>query len=195
LSDRIRAFIAVKPPEAVIAQIAELQRRMAAEISGVRWVQTEGIHLTLKFLGDIDFGWIESLKKALGAAAADIHPFALTVKGVGVFPSVKRPRVIWAGAADAHQRLFALQQAVEGRLASIGFAAERRRFRGHLTLGRVKRRLDNTVLMNILNRERGFEADAFPVGQITLYQSRLKPTGAQYLPLLQATLGEGGASR
>lgn len=189
MSERIRAFIAIKPPQRVIAQITDLQQRMAAAVSGVRWVRTEGIHLTLKFLGDVEAARVENVGAALAEAAAVIEPFSLAVKGVGVFASIKRPRVIWAGTVDPDHRLSALQQAVESRLAPLGFAEERRPFRGHLTLGRVKTRLDSTALMDILNRERGFEIDPFPVGQATLFQSRLKPAGAEYTALRQAPLG------
>jgi len=188
MSDRIRTFVAIKPPKEVIAQIAELQQRLAAAVSGVRWVRPEGIHLTLKFLGDIDAVQVESAGTAIAQAAAGIHPFSLTIKGVGVFPGIKRPRIIWAGAGDPDRMLPVLQQAVEAGLAAIGFAEERRPFRGHLTLGRAKGKLDSATMGDILLRERSFEIEPFAVEQITLFQSRLKPTGAQYLPLLQARL-------
>lgn len=189
MPDRIRAFVAIKPPEDVTAQIVALQQRLADAVSGIRWVATAGIHLTLKFLGDIEPEQVQAAGTALAEAAADIAPFPLTVKGVGVFPSIKRPRVIWAGTVDSDQSLAALHQAVEGALAAKGFAEERRPFRGHLTLGRVKDRLDSRGLMNILQRERGFAIEPFAVDRILLYQSRLKRSGAEYTALAQASLG------
>ncbi|HHP7233316.1 MAG TPA: RNA 2',3'-cyclic phosphodiesterase [Desulfobacterales bacterium] len=188
MADPIRAFVAIKPPAGVVDQITALQKRMADGISGVRWVGSEGIHLTLKFLGDIDRDRVETVGRTLVDAVAGMTPFLLTVKGVGVFPSIQRPRVIWAGAAAEAHRLYALQQAVEEGLETVGFARERRRFRGHLTLGRVKGRLDSAALMNLLHREREFFIEPFPVAQITLYQSRLKPSGAEYTSLVQAPL-------
>jgi 2'-5' RNA ligase len=188
MTDRIRAFVAIQPPAEVVDQIKALQKRMADGISGVRWVGSEGIHLTLKFLGEIDRDRVETIGGTLVDAAAGMPPFLLTVKGVGVFPSIQRPRVIWAGAVAEAHRLFALQQAVEDGLEVAGFVRERRRFRGHLTLGRVKGRLDSAALMSLLRREREFFIEPFPVARIILFQSQLKPTGAEYTSLVQAPL-------
>ena len=181
--DNIRAFIAIELPGAVRRALGELIQRLDADGLPLRWVRPDNIHLTLKFLGDISSGQAAAVGDALAAAVAGTAPFQLRAAGVGVFPSLARARVVWVGAAGGVERLKGLQQNIDGALEKLGFAAEKRPFKGHLTLGRAKDRLDPERLKRSLKAVGVFEAGEFQVDRVTLFKSELKPTGAVYTPL------------
>ena len=137
--EQIRAFIAVELPPAVREAVEGVVRELRSGIGdGVRWVRPEGVHLTLKFLGDIDAGSVPAVSRAMAQCAASAAPFDLFLEGVGVFPNARRPRVIWIGLGGALEPLLALQHSIDRELEGLGFARERRPFTPHLTLGRVR---------------------------------------------------------
>ena len=141
---RQRLFVAVELPagakEGLAAAVGQLRGLMPA---GVRWVNPAGIHLTLKFLGEVDGGLAPPLLAALQRemAGVDKTPFPLRLDGLGVFPNRREPRVIWAGVGGDLETLGAVQRRVETAAVSLGLARERREFRPHLTLGRVRDRV------------------------------------------------------
>jgi 2'-5' RNA ligase len=186
MGDRIRAFIAIPLPREVIDRARRLQQQLRQE--GLRWVRPEAIHLTLKFLGDIDRSWIADIEKALEATAGSSGPMALAAKGIGVFPTVKKARVLWMGIAGETQLLFECQQNLDAQLAPLGFTPGKRRFNAHLTLARAKGRLDPHRLIRCMDTIGGFEAVPFAARQITLYQSDLRPDGAVYTRLASKEL-------
>ncbi len=137
----LRTFIAVRLPEPVLEALGKLAAGVAQDWPprGVRWVRAEGIHLTLRFLGDTEEEQIAALKLGLDEAVAGFAPFELCFGDMGCFPNVRRPRVIWAGVADAGERLAPLQKAVERMVRAQGWEREQgKAFRPHLTLGRVR---------------------------------------------------------
>ena len=139
MSQTIRSFIAIELPEGVVALLGKLQQDLKAIRLKAGWVQPSNIHLTLKFLGDIKADDIDKIGGAMQEAVKGCEPFRLTVGGIGFFPGIKRPRVIWVGVGGQTQPLFALQRSLEDRLAAVGFPKEKRSFKGHLTLGRFRR--------------------------------------------------------
>ncbi len=188
MGDRIRAFIAMPLPREVIDQARELQQQLRQESLRMRWVRPAAIHLTLKFLGDIDPHRVGDIEKALETAASSTGPLALAVKGIGVFPTLKRVRVLWMGIAGETSLLLECHQNLDAQLAKMGFKPEKRRFNAHLTLARAKGRLDPHRLVRCLETIGGFEAVPFAGRQITLYQSDLKPDGAVYTRLASRDL-------
>ena len=191
--EQIRAFIAVELPPAVREAVEGVVRELRSGIGdGVRWVRPEGIHLTLKFLGDIDADSVPAISDALGSCAASAAPFDLFLEGVGVFPNARRPRVVWIGLGGALEPLLALQQSVERELEELGFARERRPFTPHLTLGRVRDGVSASQVRGVSEAiaattvERRAE---LPVREISLMQSDLRPSGAVYTRLYAAELG------
>ncbi len=177
----------------------DVARRLQAEaVEGVRWVRSEGIHLTLKFLGSIGANSVPVVSQALARCAASTAPFELSLDSVGAFPGVRDPsdpRVVWIGLGGALEPLSELQQSLERELEGLGFARERRGFTPHLTLGRTResapipqrRRLAQALAATAIERR-----EAMPVKEIALIQSDLTPTGAVYTRLYSARLG--GAS-
>ena len=191
MGEKIRAFIAISLPASVLQAMGQAQDKLRSLGQGIRWVRQEGIHLTLKFLGDVDTDRVENIHMAMERASQGTSPFVLTGEGIGVFPDLRRPRVIWIGLSGDLQVLFALQAHLESQLKGLGFPKEKRPFKGHLTLGRVKGRVGTTELGKALEGLGSFQTDAFTVQSLALFQSTLRPQGAIYTKLADVSLGRG----
>lgn len=191
MTEMWRLFIAIEIPPAVLEELAKIQEQLKQDIpSGtVKWVRPESIHLSLKFLGDVPVVKRNSLESALAQAAQPHSPFTLEATGLGCFPNLKRPRVIWVGIQHQLPELAALREAVEEHIAPLGYPTENRPFNPHLTVGRIKRnaRRDAIQQTGALIANTAFHArHAWEVNAVHLIRSELKPTGAEYTPLYQA---------
>jgi 2'-5' RNA ligase len=182
----IRCFIAIDVPEEIKGDLAKLQdslRRLGASIS---WTRTEGIHLTLKFLGNVESDVIPKISVSLEEASSKVMPFSVAVEGVGCFPNARRPRVLWVGL-DGGEPLQTIHEAVEAATEPMGFQREHRKFHPHLTLGRVRQ--PNGIDRVVREMERlGFARHEFTSTEIRLMRSELHPTGAVYSELYSAKL-------
>lgn len=170
-------FIALNLPDAMRRKLWEAAAPVRTLGLPVRWVRPEGIHLTLKFLGEVADSTEPDLRSALGRATRGTRPLPLTVEGFGAFPSVERPRVIWAGL-DAAPGIELLQHQVERECEPLGFAPEGRPFRPHLTLGRAERDAG----------ARAFTGLAPALAQLHCEETALVET----VDLMQSTLQPGG---
>jgi len=178
----IRTFICIELPEGLKKKIGEIQAQLKHYSAGISWVRPQNIHLTLKFLGDVEEQRLPDLATAMGEIAARYSRFTLIPEGPGVFPHARSPRVFWLGIREDTGTLAHLQEEIEERLEELGFAREKRAFRPHLTIGRVRPyRKPKELTPAFLTI--GFAADPFEVDHITLMRSDLKPTGAVYTPL------------
>ena len=182
----LRTFIAVKPTDDVLAELARLSAGLADQWPPrtVRWVRPQNIHLTLRFLGVTDPDLVPALGAGLDAAAAPAVPFTLRLEGLGCFPNARRPRVIWVGLRDPDERLVLLKEAVERMVRSLGWEGEDRAFRPHLTLGRVR----DGARPPSGDWMRQPPDHSFEVGALHLMESRLQPQGAEYATLHSAPL-------
>jgi len=185
--EQIRSFIAIELPEEVRGGLAKLRTQLErSEHRFIKWVDSEGIHLTLKFLGNIPFKQVAEVTKAIEEAAQGIPPFHLEISGLGVFPNLKQPRVLWVGIGGEIHRLLRLQQNIDFALASLGFAKEERPFMPHLTLARVRQGASPMERRNFgeLAMSAKFEA-SYPVDAkaVSLMRSQLTPDGAIYTRL------------
>jgi 2'-5' RNA ligase len=183
MSQKIRAFIAFELPADVLSALKEIQQQLNNFRFRVKWLRPENIHLTLKFLGEIESDRIDVIADSIFDAASGYDPLSLAAKGVGVFPGMKRPRVIWAGLVGQIELLRDLQQKLDDRLAEAGLARERRPFRGHLTLGRFKGHVSLGEIRQALEEFNHFETAAFSASHLVLFQSELRPEGAVYTKL------------
>jgi len=189
MSQTIRAFIAIELPESVKSLLDNLQQELKKLRLKAGWVRPQNIHLTLKFLGNINPADIENIGGAMADAAAEYTPFALTVGGIGFFPGIKRPRIIWVGLGGATTVLLELQRNLEDRLATVGFAKEKKLFKAHLTLGRIRQAVDPNTLGQAVEDYSDFGGQQFTADRIILFRSDLKPSGAVYSQLKQVELG------
>jgi 2'-5' RNA ligase len=188
MPESIRTFIAFEIPEHVLSAIGEIQEILKSSKFNIKWVRPESIHLTLKFLGSIDPAAVEQIERVLRDTVKPYEPFSIQARGLGVFPGAKRPRVLWIGITGQIDRLIGLQRNLDKNLRAIGFSGDKRPFKGHLTLGRVKGSIDANRMRNVLTRYNEFEAEPFTVGPLILYKSDLHPTGAVYTKLFHVAL-------
>jgi 2'-5' RNA ligase len=183
----LRAFVAVEPPQELLDALeavqSELKRRLRA-----RWVRPGSMHLTLKFLGDIPDGQVAGVADAVQAAAAGHAGFSLSACGIGVFPGIRRPRVIWAGFSGPTGLLVDLQRSLEERLAGLGFPREERSFHGHLTIGRFSEPVDPRLLTEMVDSFDSRCFGEFAVRELVLFQSDLQPKGPVYTALARSRL-------
>jgi 2'-5' RNA ligase len=189
----LRAFIAIELPGEILRLMEQVQARLkaAAPPRGVRWVRVEGIHLTLKFLGQVPTSQVDALTRAMSAAAQSVGPFTVTVGGVGCFPSLKLPRVVWIGVSEPTGGLNSLQRAVEAAISPQGYPPEDRSFQPHLTLGRTARDAspdDVKRLGQLVAAANVGTLGQVAVSEIALIKSDLKPAGAEYTALQRARL-------
>lgn len=183
----IRTFIAIDVPAEIKEGLSALQQELSRKLPGeIRWVKPRGMHLTLKFLGDIDPEMVGPVAVALDDAAGGHPAMRLAPEGLGCFPNPRRPRVAWVGLSGDVPELVSLQKSVEGSLAPLGFSPEKRSFHPHLTLGRVKRPKGSWVKW--LGRVGRPVLPNFDVEEVVLYKSDLRPSGAVYTRLHAAEL-------
>jgi 2'-5' RNA ligase len=185
MSETFRAFVAIDLPESVRSALAAAQETLKSQGLRVKWVRPENIHLTLKFLGNIDVAHTDAIVKAMMLAASGCGTIALAPSGIGVFPHVRRPRVIWVGLGGQLDLLKNLQQTLDAHLADVGFPSESRPFKGHLTLGRVKGKMAANHLQAAFDTLGKFEFEGFEVNRIILFKSELRPSGAVYTQVKQ----------
>ena len=182
--EQMRSFIAIELPQNVQHGLGQLRSELKRdEHPFVKWVNPESIHLTLKFLGIIPFKQVEEIAKALEEVSKMIPPFHLEVSGLGAFPGINRPRVIWVGIRGEMNKLQKLQRNIDSALAPFGFAKEERPFMPHLTLARIKEGVspaERKSLGELLISARFENSYYIGVETISLMRSQLTPEGAIY---------------
>lgn len=180
---KIRTFIAIEIPGEIQEKIGELQNRLKGIGGKISWTKPANIHLTLKFLGDTDEEVVDEIAAELQQAVLTTTAFKIAVKGTGVFPSFKRPRVIWVGAESAGDELRQLAEQVEICMENFGFEKENRPYSAHLTLGRVK---DVNGIQPVMDKLKNFydiELGSFVATSFYLIKSELHRNGSIYTPL------------
>jgi 2'-5' RNA ligase len=183
----IRAFIAVEIDPLVLERIDQATHDLSTKIPDIRWAARPNWHLTLKFLGAIDEKQADAIGQVLEREVSLFPRCTINAKGLGVFPDTKRPRVLWVGVEG--QGVAALAEKIEIALAPLGFKTEQRAFTPHLTIGRWREgKHKNLDLDHVLEHWRSYDFGPSSVNEVKLFQSILKPTGAQYRPLKNVLL-------
>ena len=191
MAETIRSFIAVELPPEVRRQIGQLQEGLRQKGVKARWVNPDNLHLTLHFFGDIATEKIDPIREAADAAGSGSGPIRLAARSVGVFPGLRKARVIWTGVDGDLEALAILQQRLAAALEPIGFPPPRRRFRAHLTLGRFKKAPVPERLADAIEALGGFSSRPFTISQLILFKSRLTPEGAIYTRIHETPLAAG----
>ena len=191
--EQIRSFIAIELPEEAKEGLARLRKELERdEHKFVKWVDPGGIHLTLKFLGNIPSKRVTEITEAIKEAAQGISPFHLEISGLGAFPSIRQARVLWVGIGGEVDKLSRLQKNIDSALAALGFAKEERPFVPHLTLARIREgasppeRRSFGELVGSTTFEDKYHVE---VEAIRLMRSQLTPAGAIYTCLSAVGLG------
>jgi len=183
-SGEVRAFVAIELPGEVKSFLRAIVTDLKKTAADVKWTRPEGTHLTLKFLGNISTDLVPVLETQLGPVFLAQKSVSLRVGGLGAFPSLGRPRVIWVGLHDYEGALVPLARRVEELLVPFGFDREKRAFAPHLTLGRVKSNRKIADLVEEVRQNMDVAGPSFCADHAVLFQSILRPTGAEYHPLV-----------
>jgi 2'-5' RNA ligase len=190
--DVIRTFIAVDLPLSVRDALGQISSQLQSKLAdtSVRWVNYEKMHLTLKFLGDISTENISMVEKILASEAAKRQVMEIGIGGIGAFPKMRHPRVIWIGV-EAPSELFDLRRGIEVGVARLGYNYDKYEFTPHLTLGRISRKASASDVRKVGNVLHEFQVGFIGVARIEavhLYKSDLQPDGAIYTRLYSAEL-------
>ena len=186
----IRAFLAIAPPAEILSEIGRIQNRLRPSCPfDIRWLKPEGIHLTLKFFGQISADDVAALAGVVEKHSSVLTPLQLVVKKLGVFPSWQRPRILWIGLTGETATLAALQKCLERDWEECGFAREDRSFRPHMTIGRIKSSRLSGEPAEFMAQTEESSAGSFRATGLTLFQSVLTPQGADYTPLARFPFG------
>jgi RNA 2',3'-cyclic 3'-phosphodiesterase len=173
-------------PDDVRQRLAAAIERLRPHVADVAWVAAGNLHVTLKFLGQVDETRVPGLADALRATLAGERAFDVAVRGLGAFPSPTRPRVLWAGLEDGTGALHAVARRVDACCGGLGFPPETREFAAHVTLGRVREPRRQPALADALARAADF--GRVRVERVSLMRSELSPRGARYSELAAAPL-------
>ena len=191
--EEIRSFIAIELPEEAKRGLTKLRNELErGEHAFVKWVDPEGIHLTLKFLGNITSKRVAEVTESMEGATRGISPFHLEISGLGAFPNLRQPRVLWVGISGELDKLSGLQRNIDSALIPLGFTKEERSFVPHLTLARIReraspgeRRTFSELVVSTIFEDKYYIA----VDAINLMRSQLTPAGAIYTRLYVVGLG------
>lgn len=190
--ETIRAFIAIELPAEVKQYLAGLQAKLKADNQPrIKWVKPEGIHLTLKFLGDVETSILEPITQAMEDAAAAFSPFKLGIQQPGVFPNLQRVQVVWVGLGGEVDKLNQLHKHLDANLTELGFTAEQRQFKPHLTLARLGNEASaeqRQQLGDLIAATRLEAGQTIKVKGISLIKSQLTKGGAIYSRISSAGL-------
>lgn len=177
----MRLFVAIDLPESIRAGMARLRASLEPASPGLRWVRPEGVHITLKFIGEVAEEWLAAIRQALSEVKG-FEPAEITIAGSGFFPTDKHARVFWIGV-EAKPSLADLAEAIESRLDLVGIRREERAFHAHLTLGRFREPENPARLKEALAKAGPIHLGGFRAHEFHLFQSHLSPKGAEYTKL------------
>jgi 2'-5' RNA ligase len=191
--EQIRSFVAIELSDQLKEKLCLIQESLKGRgiADQVRWVKPEGMHLTLKFLGDVPADRVKEISLAMAEGSRDVGPFNVGFAGLGCFPSPRRPSVLWVGVEGDTKTLTELQASIEAGLSRLGYPPEKRKYTPHLTLGRVGRHVgdgDRRRLGSLIGAHSIEPLGGMEVHQVSLMRSELSPAGARYSRLEVARL-------
>ena len=186
---RIRTFLAIDPGKLLRDRVRNLQDELAERGASVKWVEAANLHLTLLFLGEVEDRDLAAICRATSKVAAEIDPFTLSLEGVGCFPNMRRPRVLWVGVGEGKEAVTALHAALELPLLEMGcYRRESRPYAPHLTLGRVESEEGGEILVAALDAQANWQGGETAIPEVLVMSSELNRDGPVYTVLGRARL-------
>jgi 2'-5' RNA ligase len=183
----IRSFIALELSPEIYKNLGQLidNLKKGVQFTSARpsWVNPESIHLTLKFLGNIEETMIDPIAEIMTKAANETHPFTIRIRDLGVFPNPRQPRVLWCGMTKGEDQTISIQTKIDRGLSTLGFEKETRPFHPHLTLARIKSLKGVSQLMDIVKTHQNSLVGECRFDRVILFKSELHPSGAVYTKL------------
>ncbi len=182
----IRTFIAIELKKEIKDKLIEAQHLFQDVYGKFNWIKPEQMHLTVRFLGSIPENKIEQIHSAMVSASRGISPFELEFSNLGCFPNPSFPRVLWIGVEQSPS-LKLLHKQLEEELIKLDFEPETREFTPHLTIARIKSRIDTEKFKQILKSHENFPAGKQRIERWAIFSSQLKPTGSIYTKLREVS--------
>ncbi len=183
----MRSFIAIELDKTVKSALADLQKKLKKNMAGIKWVNPENIHLTLKFLGDIKEESTEQITTTMEKISSHYNSFNVEIKGLGLFPNMRSPRVLWAGINNT-DILEPFQNEIDHGMEPIGFKRESRKFSPHLTLGRFKVLSGKKEIQQAVQHHENDSFGVVHVRSLLLMKSELHPEGAKHTKIREISL-------
>ncbi|MEA3305318.1 MAG: RNA 2',3'-cyclic phosphodiesterase [Candidatus Omnitrophota bacterium] len=180
MNNKIRSFIAIELSDKIIQALRDIEDSLKEKLSSIKWVKPENIHLTIKFLGNIEPETVENIKNILNNTALNTRMFKIKLSKIGVFPDISRPRVLWVGLSDGFNETVDIFNKLEGKLP----------FHPHLTLARIKSLKEKDKFKKEVESKTVPEIE-MAVKKITLFRSKLSPKGPTYTVLHEAYFQPG----
>ncbi len=178
-----RLFFAIDLPEQVISNAERLISGFDISPSHVRWVRFSNLHITLKFLGDVNVEMIPAIANCARKAAIKSEPLKLTIQGMGLFPNMHKPQIVWFGVGGENHKLSMLEAELSEHLELLGIPGDERPFKAHLTIGRVKSKNARGGLIRLTHNNHDTYVGEAMINSLVLYESQLDPGGAIYTKL------------
>ena len=184
----IRSFIAIELPKEIKEDLGKIQDELKKSNADIKWVEPKNIHLTLKFLGNVDEKKLEDIKRILRNLSERYKGFFIELSRIGAFPKISSPRVIWIGIEKGKEELSKIFLELEEQLENIGFKKEERGFSSHITIGRVRSVLNRIRLIEEVKKINSLSRLSLSCNKITLFKSTLTPKGPIYEAIYQVNL-------
>ena len=180
MKNQLRTFIAVSLSSTVLAEIKKIVRTFQTHFWNVRWVEPKNMHVTLKFLGDTPLNDLPQLILTVTQCTSEMGSFDLTFRGLGAFPNRESPKTVWIGCQEGSKELIQLAESIDSDLLPLGFPREPRRFSPHLTIGRIKKSVQESPLMSLAGEEQDRLFGSCSVSEVQIFSSELTRHGAIY---------------
>jgi len=180
MKNQIRTFIAVSLPSPLLAGIEKLTRTLQKQLTDVRWVEPQNLHVTFKFLGDIPLNDLPELIQAVTRCVCRMDSFDMTLQGLGAFPDWESPKILWIGCREGAEELRRLAEKINECLFPLGYPQEARRFSPHLTIGRVKKPEQGILMKSILGEHQDRLFGSCSVSEVQVFSSELTRRGPLY---------------
>ncbi len=184
----MRLFISIEIPDKIKKTIDKMTDKLKMKLTPIKWVENKNLHLTLKFIGWTDDDKVGKLTGIVEKTVKGYGSFNVTLAGMGVFPTVKSPRVIWIGMLEGAEKVKALGERIEDAVSKEGFREEEREYTPHLTIGRIKEKIDVEPLCGFMEKNKDSSFGGFSVDHISVMKSTLRRTGPIYEEIGQIKL-------
>jgi RNA 2',3'-cyclic 3'-phosphodiesterase len=176
----MRTFVSIEIPDDIKNKIEKLVNKLKLMLTPIKWVDKKNLHVTLKFIGWVNDEKVPPLIDCIKGCAGDFGSFDLSFSGLGVFPSAKRPRVIWIGTSAGADKVKKLGDCIEAEVAKEGVCEEEREFSPHLTIGGIKEKIDVGALNDFIEKNKDIEFGSFRVDHVSMMKSTLRRSGPIY---------------
>lgn len=187
---KVRTFIAIELAPHVVDGLARVQDELRGAGAKVKWVAKHNLHLTVKFLGDVEFEKVSEINRVITNAVADVRPFPVTIQGIGTFPAGRKaPRVVWAGVQGSTETLEKIYTRLNEGLVAFGVPYEKRRFSPHATIGRVRSSAGTQRLVDAIRLHEGTPFGDTDISGLVFFMSELASSGPTYTALAHIPFG------